>query len=228
VTNSRDVWAILPIKEFTQAKQRLAPYYSPAIRAGLAQAMFEDVLAALSGVTTLAGILVLTMDPKAAVIARRYGARILRDGAGAGYTGSVRAAINLLMRERRSGILVVPGDVPLVTPSEIEGLIEVHSAAPAFSIVPAHDKQGSNAILCSPPDCVPVQFGNNSFLSHLDAARRYGVVPHVAYLPGIALDIDHPADVELFMSNSSDTRTWAFLRSHDLFASPLASVQFED
>ena len=74
-----------------------------------------------------------------------------------------------------------------------------------------HDGRGSNAILMTPPDAVELAFGNDSFLPHLDAARRAGLPPRIVRLPGIALDIDNPEDLALFMRRPSATRTWGLL-----------------
>ena len=71
---------------------------------------------------------------------------------------------------------------------------------PEFVIVPAHDRQGSNAILCAPPAHVPLSFGNHSFAPHLAAARRAGIEPCIVELPGIGLDIDSPADLAAFLA----------------------------
>ena len=72
-------------------------------------------------------------------------------------------------------------------------------AAGAFTIVPARDELGSNAVLCSPADAVPLRFGDNSFFPHLDAAKAHGIEPEVVHLPRIALDIDTPEDLALFL-----------------------------
>ncbi|HLJ06172.1 MAG TPA: hypothetical protein VKT26_07865, partial [Acetobacteraceae bacterium] len=70
------VWAAVPVKEFTGAKQRLAALLSPAQREALAVAMLEDVLSALAD-APLGGIMVNTVDPRATELARRYGARVV-------------------------------------------------------------------------------------------------------------------------------------------------------
>jgi 2-phospho-L-lactate/phosphoenolpyruvate guanylyltransferase len=107
--------------------------------------------------------------------------------------------------------LTLPGDIPLVTPAEIESVLAAHLPAPSFTIVPSHDERGSNGIACSPPDAVPLRFGENSFCPHLQAAEAYGIRPNVLHLPGIALDIDNPEDVVSFMRTQSPTRAWAVL-----------------
>ena len=194
----RDIVAVVPVKDFAAAKSRLAPH-APDFRRGLARAMLDDVLAALAATTQLAGLVVVTVDPIARELAIRYGARVFEDGACDGHTGAVMAAAQQLAAEGRAGMLTVPGDIPLITPEEVSRVLAAHGEAPAFSIVPAHDRRGSNAILMTPPDAVPLAFGDDSFLPHLAAARRRGVEPAILPLPGIGLDIDNDRDLALLL-----------------------------
>jgi 2-phospho-L-lactate guanylyltransferase len=207
------IHAVLPIKDTSDAKRRLAGVLCAARRQQLALAMFEDVLATLTGVRELAGIVVVTVDPAAATIAARYGARVSNAGAREGHTGAVAAAARELAAQ---AMLTLPGDIPLVEADDIRQLIDVHRnatgrGARAFTIVPARDERGSNAILCSPAAAVPLRFGVDSFLPHLAAVRRCAIEPTVVRLPRIALDIDTPADLALFLATPSPTRTRALL-----------------
>lgn len=212
---SRDIWAVVPIKETEGAKQRLSGLLSERQRRTLALAMAEDVLDALARTAGLAGILVVTRDAAATRLARRFGARVSTSGAREGHTGAVRAAIQLLLREARAGILQIPGDIPRATPAELGTVLAEHRPAPAFTIAAAHDARGSNAVLLSPPGCVPLQFGDDSFLPHLDAARRQNIEPTILHLPGIGMDIDHPSDLARFLAMTPrvQTRTLAYLES---------------
>src|SRR5215467_3472141 len=156
----RDVYAVVPIKDTNDAKRRLAGVLGAPERRELALAMCEDVLATLSRVRELAGIVVVTADPAATAIARRYGARVSRQSAHDGHTGAVAAAARRLASQ---GMLTVPGDIPLV---EAHGDASDRGAR-AFIIVPARDERGSNAVLCSPATVVPLRFGADSFFPHL-------------------------------------------------------------
>ena len=207
------VWAVVPVKELVGAKQRLSSCLSPEERRALATIMLEDVLDAVSAVKQLAGIIVVTVDPVARSLAGRYGARIVTEAAREGHTGAVAAAQRLLAREGERGMMTMPGDIPRLTSAEIEATLAAHRAAPSFTIVPAHDDLGSNAVLCSPPDAVRLRFGEDSFYPHLDAARSRGIEPLVVREPGIGMDIDNPADLVAFlrMSPPAPTRTLAFL-----------------
>jgi 2-phospho-L-lactate/phosphoenolpyruvate guanylyltransferase len=208
-----DIWAVVPVKELDGAKQRLAGLLTPAQRSALAEVMVGEVLDAVVAARGLAGLVVVTLDPRITVLAERLGARIVTDGAREGHTGSVTAAIRVLAREGRGGMMAMPGDIPAATAAEIEAVLAAHRAAPSFTISPAHDDLGSNAVICSPPDAVPLRFGDNSFFPHLDAARGCGIEPMVVRQPGIAMDIDHPVDLAAFLRlpESAGTRTRAFL-----------------
>lgn len=211
-------WAILPVKEMAGAKQRLVPVLSPEERVALMQVMLRDVMAALSAAQGLTGIALVTLDPWARALAQQYGARIITEGAREGHTGAVTAAASVLRSEGVAAILTLPGDIPAVKTPEVEALIAAASAAPAFIIAPAHDEQGSNAILLSPPDAVKLRFGEDSYFPHLAAARAAGIAPQILRLPGIAMDIDHPADIARFarIPEAEGTQTLAWLKQNGI------------
>ena len=217
------VWAVVPVKETGGAKTRLGDALPPELRPALAMAMLEDVLAALAQARGLAGIVLVTLDPVAIRLAAQYGATCRADGARDGHTGAVTAAARRLAAGGAAGMLTLPGDIPLVTAAEIGRLIAAHRPAPSFTIAPSHDEMGSNAILMSPPDAVPLRFGDDSFRPHLAAARAAGIEPTIVSLPGIALDIDNPADLAHFWQVGSRTRAGLWLAQH---AGALASAGF--
>ena len=208
-----DVWAAVPVKAFTGAKSRTGSLLTSEQREVLAATMLEDVLTALSGATRLAGILVNTVDPVAADLALRYGARVVTEGALDGHTGAVNGMARVLAAEGKGALLTVPGDIPRVTSAEIDAVVSSCPAAPSFAIVPAHDELGSNAVLCAPPVSVPLRFGDDSYFPHLMAARAQGIEPVILRLQGIGLDIDHPADLRAFIAARprKATRTLALL-----------------
>jgi 2-phospho-L-lactate/phosphoenolpyruvate guanylyltransferase len=207
----KGVWAVVPVKDTTAAKQRLAAAVPPALRQALALAMLEDVLAALAAAPGLAGRLLVTTDPAAIRLAARYGAEYTGEAAAEGHTGAVMAAARRLAAAGRRGMLTLPGDIPLVTAADIAALLKAHGAPPAFTIAPSHDEKGSNAILMAPPDAVPLRFGDDSFFPHLRAAEARGIAPTVLRLSGIALDIDNPADLAHFARLGSRTRAGLWL-----------------
>jgi len=202
------VWAVIPVKEMDGSKQRLSALLEPVQRRKLAECMLLDVLAAVSGARDVAGIILVTLDPFATKLAHDIGAHVLTDGARDGHTGAVTAAARRLVLEGVDAMLTVPGDIPRVTADEIQAAIAAHSPmAPSFTIVPAHDEKGSNCIIMTPPDAVPLRFGDDSYFPHLAAARKFDIDPAIVRLPGIGMDIDHPEDVRAFMRMQPPART---------------------
>ncbi len=217
------LWIVVPVKDTRQSKQRLAPLLDAPRRRALALAMLEDVLDALAPVAQRAPVALVTVDPDATRLGKRIGARIVTEGAHDGHTGSVTAAAHLLAREGATGFLTMPGDVPRVTATEIEAVLDAHGSAPAFTIAPSYDELGSNAVACSPVGAVPLRFGDNSFFPHLDAARCAGIAPTIVRTPGLALDIDTPEDIARYLAAPAPhtTRTDAFLRELGMDRLPL-------
>lgn len=205
------MWAVVPLKNPADAKQRLSALLDVNERAALFLSMAEDVLEALAATRGLAGILVIAGSSDAAAIARRYRARIVDEAQGRGQTVAVSNAAALLMAETAEGLIQVPGDVPLVTPDEMGAVLAAHGRPPAMTIVPAHDRRGSNCVACSPPELIPFRFGNDSFEPHLAEARAAGVEPTIVELPGLGLDIDTPEDLAALAAQPGDTRAQRFL-----------------
>ena len=212
------MWAVVPVKDLANAKQRLADVLDPVERCTLFRVMLEDVLAALADAKGLDGLMVVTRDPAAIALAEGHGARVIGEDADCGHTAAVTAAARTLAAEGAGGLLTVPGDVPLVTPGEIEAVLAAHGTASAVTIVPARDEEGSNCIACSPPDAMPFRFGEDSFFPHLDAARRQGMEPRVLHLPGLGLDIDTAGDLTMLLARPGQSRAQAYVHSSGIAA----------
>jgi 2-phospho-L-lactate/phosphoenolpyruvate guanylyltransferase len=215
MTNFRGIAAVIPIKETIKAKQRLHALLAPAQRRELAIAMFQDVLTAVAATTGLAAIVVVTVDPAAAEMARRHRAEVYARDADDGHTAAVAGAVRRLAADRLD-MLTLPADIPLVQSEDIACLLGARGASiddgsRSFVIVPARDERGSNAVLCSPADAVALRFGNDSFFPHLTQARACGINPIVLRLARIALDIDTPEDLALLLASEGRSRTQALL-----------------
>ena len=207
----RSLWAVVPVKDLQHAKQRLAGLLSAAERRELFAAMLEDVLAALAASERLAGILMVSRDPQARNLAARYGARVLVEPANRGHTAASTLGAATLAAEGATGMLQLPADLPLLTAADIDAVLRAHAGAPSITLAPSRDRRGSNAVACSPPDLLPLRFGDDSFHPHLERARGLGVEPRIAERPGLALDVDTPADLLAFLAVPSQTRALNYL-----------------
>jgi 2-phospho-L-lactate guanylyltransferase len=205
------LWVVMPVKNLQDAKQRLAGVLRPGERRALFRAMLEDVLSALSLSRGVAGVAMVTRDPEAAALAARYGARVLEEAENRGHTAASSFGAAILAEEGVEGMVQLPADIPLVTPEDIHALLQAHGSAPAVTLAPSRDERGSNAVVCSPPDVLPLRFGDDSYFPHLGRARSLGIEPRVVHRPGLALDVDTPDDLMAFLATPSPTRAYGYL-----------------
>jgi 2-phospho-L-lactate guanylyltransferase len=198
-----EVSALIPVKGFTNAKQRLSPLLDGAGRQLLAEVMFRDVLKQVLMARGLADTFVVTGDTKVAEIALSLGAQLIREKVERGETDAVDFARLELKRLGRQAVLVIPGDLPLVRSEDIEGVlaqVPAEASSPFALLVPSHDRMGTNALLLAPPDIIKLRFGYDSFTYHMSQVSARGLPVRFIENERIALDIDEPKDLQQFLS----------------------------
>jgi 2-phospho-L-lactate guanylyltransferase len=187
--------AILPIKSFAQAKQRLRHELASHDRRALVEAMFADALVALGRVSTLERVVVVSGDRVAQRIAGGYGASVLEDDE-RGHNTAATLGIQLLLEDGIERALLVPGDCPLISKEDLTALLDHPAGERSALIVPDRHGTGTNALLLSPPDVLAPSFGPDSRRRHLADANAAGVPAEVVELDSLALDVDTPEDLE--------------------------------
>lgn len=202
------VRAVVPVKRFDRAKQRLANRLDRAGRAALAAAMLGDVLEQLARADGLAGILVVTADPAAASIAAGFGATVLADPVESGTNDAVARGLRELVSQGAAGAMVVPADIPFVSGAELAQVLTALGQAPVV-LVPAARDGGTNLLGLAPPDAIAPSFGPESLARHHAAARH--LRPVVLTLAGAGHDIDVPADLAVAAAPGAGSRTIACL-----------------
>ena len=206
---------LVPVKNLENAKERLSPVLSRAERRALAEAMLQDVLAAVAGVNHHTQVGVVTSDPLATALAQHHGFTIIPDLANLSESDAIAHATECCMGTGEESTLVIPGDIPLIQPEDVE---QVLAAAPAQGtvLVPGWDGRGSNAVFRRPANLFPLRFSNDSFPPHLCAAQATGQPCIVLRLPRIGLDVDNPADLAQLLGAEGNTRSQQLLRSWNL------------
>jgi 2-phospho-L-lactate guanylyltransferase len=197
------VSALIPMKGFRNAKQRLSPVLGAAEREILAEVMFRDVLRQTVRARGLAETFVVTADDRAAGIADILGAKVIQERVEKGETDAVDFARLELKRMGREAVLILPGDMPAIRSEDIEqllGEVPKGAAKPFALLVPSHDRLGTNALLLAPPDVIKLRFGYDSFSYHLSQVAAQGLPIRFSENERIALDIDEPRDLERFLS----------------------------
>lgn len=183
--------AILPIKRFGQAKQRL----DLADRADVMRDMARRVLRALEG-ARLDAVLVVTADPEAAALAAEHGADIVEEGEVRGHSEAALLGIAEAERRGATRVLLVAGDCPLLTSTDVDALLERHRG-PGVVVFPDRHGTGTNALLIEPPSAMAPAFGEGSRARHERLAREAGSAVAVDEVLALARDVDTADDLAL-------------------------------
>jgi 2-phospho-L-lactate/phosphoenolpyruvate guanylyltransferase len=186
--------AVLPVKRFDAAKQRLATGIDDQRRRQLVAAMVADVLEAIGAARTIDRTIVVSGDPIAQELAAEAGAEVVPDPADAGHVEAAQAGIARAESEGARCVVLLPGDCPLLDPRELDRLL---TGVPEryVAVVPDRHGPGTNALVLSPPDAIVPSFGEGSCARHVAAAREAGIPFGVEELGSLGLDLDTPADI---------------------------------
>lgn len=204
---------LVPVKNSTSAKQRLAAVLDQSSRTALAQAMLHDVLTALHNWKNRPQVAVVTSDPYAVKLAAQHKFEIIPDLDNPGETGAIEMATRVCVERGADSTLVIPADIPLIQAWELDEIVK-HAPADGSVLVPAADGRGTNAAFRRPANLFPLRFGNDSFKPHHAAAQATGKPCIVLKLPGIAVDVDNPSDLEQLMSLPGETRAQRLAREY--------------
>ncbi|MCB1705426.1 MAG: 2-phospho-L-lactate guanylyltransferase [Halioglobus sp.] len=195
--------ALLPLKDLVQAKTRLGGLLRPSERRALAQAMAEDVLAALADHTDISGITLVSDDPGAGLLAQKYGADCWSEASLGcrGLNPLIQRASARLLDSKEQRLLVMHCDLPLLTGRDISAVLDHQRRLQGLVI--ACDRQGSGTnLLAFGADSVPeFCFGLDSCAGHEASAHRAGFAVEILQRSGIATDVDEPADLQCVMEH---------------------------
>jgi 2-phospho-L-lactate/phosphoenolpyruvate guanylyltransferase len=197
----RGATAIIPVKRFSGAKQRLFEALDRRQRVALVGGMLTDVLAAVAQAGRVERVIVVTGERRAERIALAQAHRapmeleILRDPKDLGHS---EAATIGIVRAKALGAecaVLLPGDCPLLDPAELDAAL-ARARTGRVAVVPDRHGTGTNALVLAPPDAIGPAFGPGSCTRHAERARRAGHTVEVEPLESLGLDLDTRADLD--------------------------------
>jgi 2-phospho-L-lactate guanylyltransferase len=201
---------LLPVKDFQNAKQRLAPAVDAPLRAGLARAMLADVLNVLAKALVPQRIVVFTASEAVILMTRPFGFEVVLETSVGGHSTAVNHMVEELS-PTATRILSIAGDLPRLVPSEIDFALD--AAVEPLTLLPSQDGTGTNGVVFIPPARIAMEYGEGSLRRHLSKASASGYRCAVMNLPGIAFDIDTPEDLQAFIEDPrKDSETWRYLQ----------------
>ena len=183
---------VIPVRGLTGSKSRLAPLFDPEQRQVLVHQMLEDML---SQIPDGADVAVITRNPSAVADLSPEVQVIAQHADFAGLNGSLQQA---LFQARDAGyvdMLMLPGDLPLVTRHEIDDLLHEEGT---IVLAGDRDQKGTNGLRLPTrfADSFTFGMGTHSFVHHLAEARLHGTAAITVYHRGLAHDLDTPDDWE--------------------------------
>jgi len=206
--------AVLPVKRFSDAKQRLGMSVADPLRLSLARAMVGDVLSALAQCASIDRTIVVTNEERVRAAARYLGATVVPDTAEDGQSAAVALGIACARAEGIGRVLCIPGDCPALDPAELDALLGVqegsttsrHAApdsvapgagagVPTVVIIPDRHGTGTNGLLLAPPDAIAPSFGPGSCERHRALADSAGASCRLERPASLLLDIDTGEDL---------------------------------
>ncbi|HEV8383247.1 MAG TPA: 2-phospho-L-lactate guanylyltransferase [Candidatus Acidoferrales bacterium] len=194
---------LIPVKDLTRAKQRLAAMLSQAARTALATAMMEDVFSAVAAARGLDAVFVVSNYGPALERARSLGWSMIRERRQISESDSVDRASRRCVANGVTSLLRLPIDIPLMQPADVEAVLTAAGRAPATVLIPSRDGTGTNALLRTPPALFPSHFGPLSLRKHLAEAQKKCAGICVLRNPRIELDVDDEDDLRVLAAEAN-------------------------
>ncbi|MFN8596495.1 MAG: 2-phospho-L-lactate guanylyltransferase [Anaerolineae bacterium] len=196
-------YALIPVKPLRQAKSRLARTLKAPTRAALVRAIFSRTLDVIAQVDRLAGTIVVSRDLTILELARQRPKVIALAEAESGLNPAITQGAQWALAHGGQSIIVVPVDLPLITTSDLDALIDLATDERCLVIAPDRHDDGTNLMLVRPPDAVHFAYGSASFNAHRAQAAERGLRVHVYRSPTSGLDLDVPDDLALYQDGAA-------------------------
>lgn len=182
-------WSLTAVRSYSSCKTRLSNCLSPQRRIELVSDMLNHVLSVLDQADGVDEIAIVGPEhsglPKSAV---------LLDDPGGGLNEALTAAALQARRNGADRLLIVHADLPFLSTEEVTALIEASRVA-GVAIAPDRHDRGTNALCLSWQCRLRFDFGPDSFPRYMLQMAWRGISPAVVRLPGLAFDLDEPADL---------------------------------
>lgn len=202
------VFAVIPVKTLLKSKTRLSIILNPKERQAFTLVMLEDVLGAVK-CSMVCQTVVISSDPTVEELAKNFGVTHLAEKK-QGLNQAIEQATEWCIQNNADSVLVLPADIPLIIPEDINQIVKLGSERTSIVISPSQNG-GTNALLQKPPNLIHPCFGPNSFSKHKTEALHKRIPTRVCRSKRVATDIDSPNDLERLHKIKAQTVSHKFL-----------------
>ena len=205
-----NVYAIVPVKTLASSKKRLARLLTVDERIKLSEAMLYDVLDSVCNCKSISKVIIISKDEHVLSMAREFGATVVQEEEELGVNAAVALADNICKDSDAS--IVIPHDLPLILPSDIDMFCDFAKEKSCVVIAPSHRYDGTNALLRKPPNVIKTHYDEDSYEIHVQKAKEHKVPVKIVMNRRLMLDLDEPNDITHIISGNSSTRTVSYLQ----------------
>lgn len=204
-----NIYAIIPVKTLASSKKRLAKLLTVNERIKLSEAMLYDVLHTTCSCRRISNVIVISKDERVLTIAGEFGATVVREENELGVNAAVALADNICRKADAS--VVIPQDLPLILPSDIDMLCSSANGKNCVIITPSHRFDGTNALLRKPSTVIKTHYDEDSYEIHVKVAKAQKVPVKIVLNRRLMLDLDESGDIRHIMLDKASTRTVSYL-----------------
>jgi len=202
-----EMYAIIPVSKFSNAKTRLSPFLELLERENLLKAMLKDVTETLKPVVD--EVVVISSDKDVLEYANELEVLTLVENEGLNLNTAIEQAMDWC-RHKTKKIFIIPSDIPLISKANIDALVE---SAKSLDFVIAPSKGGGTNGLIIKPSSIDMKFGDFSFKNHIKEAIKseFEVVIYDSFY--MSLDVNTTEDLGEIMIHGSGSNTQSYLKS---------------
>ena len=201
-----NIYAIIPVTKFKNAKTRLSPFLSEDEREKLLKAMLLDVTDTLK--KHVDKIIIISRDEQVLEYAESLNVTTILENDNSNLNKALKQAMKYCKGKARK-VIIVPSDIPLIGKTNISMLIEA-SKKLDFIIVPS--KGGGTNMIIMKPLAINTQFEGFSYEKHVKVAEKKKLNPQVHDSFFMALDVNTTEDLGEIMIHGKNTHTRKYLK----------------
>ena len=201
-----NIYAIIPVTTFKNAKTRLSPFLSEDERENLLKVMLHDVTDALK--KQVDKIILISRDEDVLRYAESLNLETILEDENSNLNKALKQAMKYCKGKTKK-IIIVPSDVPLIGKTNIQMLIDA-SKTLDFIIVPS--KGGGTNMIIMKPMAIHTRYEGFSYKEHVQAAERKKLNPQVHDSFFMALDVNTAQDLGEIMIHDEKTYTRKYLK----------------
>lgn len=219
------MWAIIPLKSLERTKQRLGSTLSLEQRKQLTTAILLDQLEVLKNITRIEKILLLSRDPACSQLALEHNIQCLSLEADTNLNSGLTACLDYCSEQGATQVIIIHADIPLLDEAALNTAIDDHQQSVGITFVPSNKKDGTNLLLADLPLAIKLEYGENSFHKHCQAALKAGVRVRIHENPLLGLDIDTDSEFSMLLkANDTKTHCRAFIENFPHQARPFRAA----